>query len=145
MARTNRWISAVFPTTGSSPARRSRRSTSFEASPLSSSRRTPTAVRNFVSGSSEGEASLRVRGSQAWRHGWWHAVHSQAEGTEEGDFDPGEEQGGAGREAAGCGVMQDAQQHEGDERHVDLDADGVFAAAEEAADLEVLLEPLEHE
>jgi hypothetical protein len=41
--------------------------------------------------------------------------------------------------------MQDAQQHECDQGAVDLDAHGVFAAAEKAADLEVLLEPFEQQ
>jgi hypothetical protein len=35
-------------------------------------------------------------------------------------------------------VMQDAQQQEGDQRNIDLDAHGVFTAAQKAADLEVL-------
>jgi len=41
--------------------------------------------------------------------------------------------------------MQNAQQQEGDQRNIDLGAHGVFAAAEKAADLEVLLEPLEQQ
>ena len=46
---------------------------------------------------------------------------------------------------AGGGLMQNAQQQEGDQRNIDLGAHGVFAAAEKAADLEVLLEPLEQQ
>jgi hypothetical protein len=41
--------------------------------------------------------------------------------------------------------MKDAQQHEGDQRDIDLDAHGIFAAAEKAPDLEVLLEPFEQQ
>jgi hypothetical protein len=42
-------------------------------------------------------------------------------------------------------VMQDVQQQKRDQRDIDLDAHGVFTAAEKAADLEVLLEPLEQQ
>jgi hypothetical protein len=41
--------------------------------------------------------------------------------------------------------MQDAQQHEGDQRNINLDAHGIFAAPEKAADFEVLLEPFEQQ
>ena len=70
---------------------------------------------------------------------------AQLERPEQAEFEAGEQQGGAGLEGAGGGLMQDAQQHKGDQRDIDLDAHGVFAAAEEAADFEVLLEPFEQE
>jgi hypothetical protein len=57
----------------------------------------------------------------------------------------GEEECRALLEGAGGGVMQDAQQHKGDQRDIDLGAHGVFAATEKAADVEVLLEPFEQQ
>jgi hypothetical protein len=69
----------------------------------------------------------------------------QLERSEEAELEAGQQQGGAGGEGAGGGPMQDAQQHEGDQRGVDLEAHGVFAAAPEGADLEVLLEPFEQQ
>ena len=69
----------------------------------------------------------------------------QVEGLEQGDFALHEQPGGTGLEGAGGGGLQQAQQHEGDRRDIDLDADGVFAAPEKAADFEVLLEPFEQE
>ena len=70
---------------------------------------------------------------------------TEAEWAEQGEFDVCEEQRGAVFVSAGCGVVQDAQQHKGDQSDVDLDAHSVFAAAEKAADLEVLLEPFEQQ
>src|SRR5437870_6782864 len=87
----------------------------------------------------EGEASLRVWRAQRGRFGGWLCGFAQVERIEQADLELGEQQGGARLEAAGGGVVQDAQQHESDQCDIDLDAHGVFAAAEEAADFEVLL------
>src|SRR5260370_12898623 len=99
----------------------------------------------LASVSLEDEADLRV-----WRppRGWFGRRPcgvAQVERAEQTDLELGEQQGGGGLETAGGGVMQDAQQHKGDQRDVDLDAHGVFTAAEEAADFEVLLEPFEQQ
>jgi len=96
-------------------------------------------------GSLESEASLRVRRTQRRRSGRRGCVLVQAERAKEAEFEAGEEQRRAVLERAGRGVMQDAQQQKRDQRDIDLDADGVFVAAEKAADLEVLLEPLEQQ
>src|SRR5439155_2502805 len=48
-------------------------------------------------------------------------------------------------EHAGGGVMKDALHHKGNQCKKDLDAHGVFTAAEEAADFQVLLEPFEQQ
>src|SRR5437588_13133051 len=90
----------------------------------------------------EGEAILRMWRSQVWWLGRGFVGLAQLERPEQAEFEAGEQQGGAGLEGAGGGVMQDAQQHKGDQRDIDLDLDGVFAAPPEAADLEVLLEPV---
>src|ERR1700730_10696424 len=83
--------------------------------------------------------------SQAWRSGRGFGGLAQLEWAEQAGLEAGEQQGGAGLEAAGGGLVQDAQQHEGDQRDVDLDAYGVFAAPEKAADFEVLLQPFEQQ
>ena len=70
---------------------------------------------------------------------------AQAERAKEAEFEAGEEQCGAVLERAGGGVMQDAQQQKGDQRDIDLDAHGIFAAAKKAANLEVLFEPFEQQ
>ena len=77
----------------------------------------------------------------------WAAVLrvAQIERPQQADPELGEQQGGAGLEGTGGGLMQDAQQHEGDQRDIDLDLDGVFAAPPGAADFEVLLEPFEQQ
>ena len=69
----------------------------------------------------------------------------EAEWATEAEFEAGEEQCGAVFERAGRGLMQDAQQQKSDQRDIDLGAHGVVAAAEKAADLEVLLEPFEQQ
>src|SRR5207248_1310014 len=96
-------------------------------------------------GSLESEASLRVGRAQRWRSGRRGCVLAQDERAKEAEFEADEEQRGGVFERAGRGLMQDAQQQEGDQRNIDLDANGVFAAAQKAADLKVLLEPLEQE
>src|SRR5438128_2635446 len=83
--------------------------------------------------------------SPAWGPRRGFMGFAQVERLEQRDFEPREQQGGAGLEAAGGGLVQDAQQHEGDQRDIDLEAHGILAAAEEAADFEVLLEPLEQQ
>jgi hypothetical protein len=93
----------------------------------------------------EGEASLRVGRAQRRRSGRRGCVLAEAERAREAEFEASEEQRDAVLERAGGGVMQDAQQQEGDQRNIDLDAHGVFTAAQEAADLEILLEPLEQQ
>ena len=70
---------------------------------------------------------------------------SEAERAEPAEFEASEQQRGAVLERAGGGLMQDAQQQERDQRDIDLDAHGIFAAAEKAADLEVLLQPFEQQ
>jgi hypothetical protein len=57
----------------------------------------------------------------------------------------GEQQGGAGLDGAGGTLVEDAQEHEGDQGDVDLYAHGIFAASQKATDLEVLLEPFEQQ
>jgi hypothetical protein len=69
----------------------------------------------------------------------------QVERLEEADFEPGEEQRGGRFDGVRGGAVQDAQQHEGDHRHIDLEAHGILAAPQEAAEFEVLLEPLEEQ
>src|SRR5205807_2899777 len=91
----------------------------------------------LASVSSEGEAGLRVWWPQRGWFGRQLSGFAQVERAEQADLELGEQEGGTGFETAGDGVMQDAQQHEGDQRDVDLDAHGVFAAAEEAADFQV--------
>src|SRR5713101_2193759 len=82
----------------------------------------------------EGEAGLRVWRAQRGWFGRWLCEVAEAEGAEQADLELSEQQGGAGLETAGGGVVQDAQQHESDQRDIDLDAHGVFTAAKEAAD-----------
>src|SRR5438067_11661506 len=93
----------------------------------------------------EGEAGLRAGRAQGWRCGGRGCVLAEAERAKEAEFEAGEEQRRAVLEGAGRGLMQDAQQQKGDQRDIDLDAHGVFTAAQETADLEVLLEPLEQQ
>ena len=69
----------------------------------------------------------------------------ETERIEQAELDVCEKQRGAVFVSAGRGVVQDAQQHKGDQRDIDLDAHGVLTAAEKAADLEVLLEPFEQQ
>ena len=92
----------------------------------------------------ESEAVLAV-----WRRGDWQwlgcAGVAQVKRAEQVDFELRQEERGAGAEGAGGGGMQQAQQHEGDQRGIDLGPDGVLAAPEKAADFEVLLEPFEQE
>src|SRR5436190_23215227 len=97
------------------------------------------------SGSLESEASLRVGRAQRRGSGGRGCMLAEAERAKEAEFEAGEEQRGAVPEGAGGGLMQDAQQQKGDQRDIDLDAHGVLAAAEKAADLEVLLEPFEQQ
>src|SRR6516162_11577023 len=101
----------------------------------------------FCSGLSslESEASLRVGRAQGGWFGRRGCVRMEAERATEAEFEAGEEQRGAVLERAGRGLLQDAQQQKGDQRDIDLGAHGVLAAADKAADLEVLLEPLEQQ
>src|SRR5207302_10111648 len=85
------------------------------------------AVWDFGEGavSLEGKAILWMRLSQVWWFGRGFIGLAQLERPEQAEFEAGEQQGGAGLEGAGGGLMQDAQQHEGDQRDIDLDLDGV--------------------
>jgi hypothetical protein len=56
----------------------------------------------------EGEAVLGMRRSQAWRPGRGFSGSAQVERPEQADPEPGEQQGGAGGDGAGGGLMQDA-------------------------------------
>src|SRR5215472_15477709 len=111
------------------------------------SRLLPIAVRDFGAClvSPEGKARLRAGRPQGGRFGRWGFVRAKAERIEQAELEVSEEQCSAAFESAGGGVVQDAQQHEGDQRDIDLHAHGVFTAAEKAADLEVLLEPFEEQ
>ena len=102
-------------------------------------------VSGIPHGSCECQASLRAGRSQGGRFGWRGCVLTEAEGAEPAEFEAREQQRGAVLERAGGGLMQDAQQQESDQRDIDLDAHGVFAAAEKAADLEVLFQPFEQQ
>src|SRR5437660_11825492 len=97
---------------------------------MSGSRLSRIAVRDFGEGAAslEGKAILRMRRSQVWWFGRGFIGLAQLERPEQAEFEAGEQQGGAGLEGAGGGLMQDAQQHEGDQRHLALDLDGVCAA-----------------
>jgi hypothetical protein len=106
------------------------------------------AVRDFeMNGASslEGEVILGMGRAQVWGSRRWCVVLAQFEWLEQADFELGEQQCSASLEGARAGVVQDAQQHKGDQRDIDLDAHSVFTASEKAADLEVLLEPLEQQ
>lgn len=67
----------------------------------------------------------------------------EAERREKGGFEAGKECFGVGCRVDGG--PEEAQQDEGDEGDVDLRFDGIFVAAKEAFDLEVLLDPLEQQ
>jgi hypothetical protein len=96
-------------------------------------------------GSLENQAGLRVGRMQARGFGRRGVVPAPAERAKEAAFEAGKQERVAVCERAGGGLMQDAQPHEGDQCQVDLRAPGVFAAAEKAADFEVLLEPFEQQ
>jgi hypothetical protein len=67
----------------------------------------------------------------------------EVEGLENGGFEADEEAFGV--TCRGHAAAEQAEQEPSDERNIDLDFDGVFAASEEPFDLEVLLDPLEEQ